>query len=274
MKKFSCILLLLACVFSIVSCSAEHNDTNNTNEYNGSVFIEKEFFKDSDISKEGVEMTKEVVFEDRLYQLTYDTSWYQTETGVVIDTYDMQDGIVGGARIYIYRETGEVYGYFDPLAESSGPDVEKDDLKKRFEELATKYIDVEQYQYSEHEYSITDDVMVYRFKYEKYIDGFKTGDAFIVEFTSKGDLRLFKTSCLGFYDNRDIKIDKEKLEEAVENKLSELTYIKNDKYTTGKQYYHVLITLQTGELAVRTMVDVHNKDDHRPFTVTTIIPKE
>ncbi len=261
MKKYICIILiLLFCILNFVSCNTDDSGEIKYESYvtdvanDNLVSREKDFFDDNEIKYEDVAQHKAFTFDDKSYQLTIQNDSFYNRCGRIIDRYKQDDVIM-----YFYRDTGEFQGYhFSAVLRGEylkKPDVEKEELKKKADKLAGEYIDINQYKQVEAEYkAFSSEMKYYYFAYGKYIDGYETNDLVIIELTSKGDLKTFNASNIGFYDDKKIEIDSDMLDKSINDKLEEI-YSQYGEYTAniiGKK----IICLPNGELAVETYVEV------------------
>lgn len=133
-----------------------------------------------------------------------------------------------------YRET-------QPLA----PDVDKETLEKiknKCIDIASKYVDLSQYEYSVKEVMYSD-ILCYEHEYYRYIDGIKTTEYCHFSYDIKGNILGFHFSDNGrFY--KDFKLDISTAEKAIDDKLNELYSGNNRIETENGKVVHETINRQ------------------------------
>ena len=191
--------------------------------------IERDWWSGISTTDETVEKNKTVTYDGTEYIVEYDRSQCRGFEHSSTDVYRNRD-----VEFYFYSEDGAFKGFHFGMFGNGDflePDIEESYkyAVAKAKEVATQYIDIEDYQIEE-DISVHDDedyqVTLYTFRFIKYIGNYRTTDDLYIQITSKGDVRTFDLGEIGAFDElKDMEVDVEKLEASIENKFN---YIYND----------------------------------------------
>lgn len=274
MKKILIICCVVCCMF--ISACGNPSTTKAYESYvcdmaNDGIIseFEKTWWTGLPIIDENIQAVKNFSFASESYAGEYDSSLFAKNSPVRFDRYyDKEKGV----SLKFESQTGKFMGiHFDSLLKNDYIAMTDKDNSHEFAletatRLASEYIDTEKYTLEEEEsvvYATDNDsnkVILYTFRFVKYIDGFATSEQVYVNVTSKGDLFTLTVSNIGLFDNAgDIKIDRKALDESLNSKIKALY---GDRYTYLYDIYKQTLTYSPdGELTVVSAIDLELRSD-------------
>ena len=258
MKKMWSCLMIGCCIIILVACGIDSSIKDTSSKYCSYVVnmandgiiknVEKNWWFDSNVEGDSIEKKKTATWAGVEYTGEYSKSRYSNYSHVRKDYYENDETILS-----FYADDGEFEGiHYKSILTTDY--YYQDDIENAYEyacstakEIASQYIDVEAYRLEEHisesvhSKAEGEKVILYTFKYVKYLGEFPTTDTFYVQITSKGDLRTMHIGHIGGFDNVDVsKIEKEELDKALDNKLKELYSNIQDNSNIQSYSYNVL----------------------------------
>lgn len=231
--------------------------------------FEKTWWTGLPIIDEKVQARKIFSFASESYAGEYALLLFAKNSPVRFDRYyDKEKGV----SLKLESQTGKFMGiHFDSLLKNDYIAMPDKDNSHEFAlaratSLASEYIDTEKYTLEEEQsvvYATDNDsnkVILYTFRFVKYIDGFATSEQVYVNVTSKGDLFTLTVSNIGLFDDtHDIKIDRDALDESLNLKIKALY---GDRYTYSYDIYTQTLTYSPdGELTVVSAIDLELRSD-------------
>lgn len=248
MKRMLCLILAVLCVTAVFSgCQKEPPDTQITTPSTSSAPQEN---------------GRKVTFRGQTYSVTYLDRVVSEYGSAETDRYCNDE-----VTIYLDCEDESFEGiHYQGLIDQAY--CAKPDIVEPFqsacalaEQIASQYIQVEDYTRIEESYEITSEdevsvVRLYTFRYVKYVGDYPTEDDLYVQITSKGDLRTLHIGERGRFDNvSPTAVDAEAVRTSLEARLDELYRdIGSYTYTIVKQ---TLAYSPEEELTLVSQIELH-----------------
>lgn len=223
--------------------------------------LKDEFFYKTDVPD------KTYSFNGKEYNMSYESS---NRSGLLAQTRDTYRSTNG--EKFIFREdTGElVYhdvlsgNFFDNEKKLSDVDAPEDFALDFSREIAQKYVDnIDDYEQkldisSEFKDASGQNVVLrtYDVKFTKKIQSYDTTDYVNIKITSKGHFASLSIGSLGVFDDFDIEIDKERLDQSVSDKLAELCKKHNYTLLSEERGYQRMHLVQNGDICIYTLVNI------------------
>ncbi len=220
--------------------------------------------------KENIPDRTEEIFGET-YELTYDYSIIMLFKSYVEDVYNTADGIT----VKIRSDTDQIVAinyknleFFETVPYLPDIDNAEQYAMQKIEETALLYIDdlsdytkvvkkprVREGEENGKAYKIT----YYAVMYLKNIGDYYASDGITVQMTSKGTISSIATGDIGAFDDVEVSVDKEKLEQSIQDKISSL-YGDVDSYKIEEQRIAITPDEKVPCMVSRVLMTYGSKD--------------
>lgn len=172
------------------------------------------------------------------------------------DHYTDADGV----KYYFDKQTGNYCGFriSSGIAQGTKDSIPQTKLETLSDTIAEKFIKVKQYQRT---YQYKEGVKTHWFTYDKYKNGIKTADKFLVWINADGNIKMARALHTGEFDNIKIpEIDHEKLEQQARQRVEEKGYV-------FQQIREKELVFENGKLCIRCACDAVTKGMETAYEV-------
>lgn len=248
MKKNILGLILSLSIYIIIlsACAAKKPQTVNYKSFISDMAsdgiiqeAEKDWWLGKTESSEFVKKENEIIFQNKKFNCSYLYSYLSPNSPIRLNVYRDDNE---KAELFFDATTEKFTGlhFFDLLnpdyAQKEG--IDEDEVLEIAQQIAAQYINFDMYEMISSTIDVTldsesvsDNIVLFEYKFIRYVNEWPTSDQLYICITSKGDLRTLHIENIGLFEKeQNIFIDQAALNSSIESKLDTI-YSDNDFYS-------------------------------------------